>query len=155
MVARGAVGRVPLLLRPLVPPEGSILTTASAMVRRRLYFILLLFWVGLTFLLPSIPPLEVPEGIPFWDKGAHFAFYGGTGFLCALWRRESGHPAKRAVLYAVLFVLAVGAVDEIHQQWIPGRSADLLDWVADMFGGGIGGRGGALLPSPFPFPTTE
>ena len=125
------------------------------MVRRRLYFILLLFWVGLTFLLTSIPHLEVPEGIPFWDKGAHFAFYGVTGFLCALWRRESGHPAKRAVLYAVLFVLAVGAVDEIHQHWIPGRSADLLDWVADTLGGGIGAWCALLLPSLFPFLITE
>jgi VanZ family protein len=117
------------------------------MARRRLYFILLLCWVGLTFLLTSIPHLEIPEGIPFWDKGAHFAFYGVTGFLCALWRRESGHPAKRAVLYAVLFVLAVGAVDEIHQLWIPGRSADLLDWVADLLGGGIGAWCALLLPS--------
>ena len=84
----------------------------KAMPRRRLYFFLLLLWVALTFLFTSIPNLDIPEYIPFWDKGAHFAIYGGTGFLCALWRRESGFPAKRAALYAVLFVLAAGAVDE-------------------------------------------
>jgi len=125
------------------------------MARRRLYFFLLLLWVGLTFLLTSIPHLEVPEGIPFWDKGAHVAFYGVTGFLCALWRRESGRPVKRAVLYAVLFVLSVGAVDEIHQHWIPGRSADLLDWAADTLGGAIGAWCALLLPSLFPFLITE
>jgi len=122
------------------------------MARRRLYFFLLLLWVGLTFLLTSIPYLEVPEGISFWDKGAHVAFYGVTGFLCALWRRESGRPVKRAVLYAVLFVLSVGAVDEIHQHWIPGRSADLLDWVADTLGGGIGAWCALIAPFPFPLP---
>ena len=125
------------------------------MPRRRLYFFLLLSWVGLTFLLTSIPNLEVPEGILFWDKGAHFAFYGGTGLLCALWRRESGFPAKRAVLYAVLFVLAVGAVDEVHQHWIPGRSMELQDWMADILGGGTGAVFSLLLPRLFPSLITE
>jgi VanZ family protein len=125
------------------------------MPRRRIYFILLFLWVGLTFLFTSIPNLEIPEGIPFWDKGAHFAFYGGTGFLCALWRRESGFPAKRAVLYAVLFVLAVGALDEIHQYWIPGRSMELLDWLADTLGGGTGAVFSLLLSRLFPSLITE
>lgn len=125
------------------------------MPRRRLYFFLLLLWVGLTFLFTSIPNLEIRAGIPFWDKGAHFAFYGGTGFLCALWRRESGFPGKRAVLYAVLFVLAVGAFDEIHQHWIPGRSMELLDWLADTLGGGTGAVFSLLLPRLFPFLITE
>jgi VanZ family protein len=118
------------------------------MARRRLYLLLLVVWVGLTFLFTSLPHLEVPGGIPYSDKAAHFAFYGVTGFLCALWRRESGDPAKRAMVFSVLFVLAVGAIDEIHQHWIPGRSADPLDWVADTIGGGIGAWG-ALLLSPF------
>ena len=131
------------------------MTNSAAKARRRLYLFFLVAWVSLTFLLTSIPHLEVHEDIPFLDKGAHFAFYGVTGFLCALWRRESGHTAKRAVLYAVLFVLAVGAVDEIHQHWIPGRSADLSDWAADTLGGGIGASCALLLPSLFPFLTTE
>ena len=125
------------------------------MPRRRFYFFLLLLWVCLTFLLTSIPYLKGPDSIPFWDKGAHFAFYGGTGFLCALWRRESGFPAKRAVLYAALFVLAMGAVDEIHQYWIPGRSMALLDWLADTLGGGAGAVLSLLLPRLFPFLITE
>jgi len=125
------------------------------MPRRRLYFFLLLLWVALTFLLTSIPYLKGPEYIPFWDKGAHFAFYGMTGFLCALWRRESGFPAKRAVLYAVLFVLAVGAIDEIHQHWIPGRSMALLDWLADTLGGGTGAVFSLLLSRLFPSLITE
>jgi VanZ family protein len=125
------------------------------MPRRRLYFFLLLLWVALTFLLTSIPYLKGPKSIPFWDKGAHFAFYGVTGFLCALWRRESGFPARRAVLYAVLFVLAVGAIDEIHQHWIPGRSMALLDWLADTLGGGTGAVFSLFLSRLFPSLITE
>ena len=131
------------------------MTNSAAKARRRLYLFFLVAWVSLTFLLTSIPHLEVHEDIPFLDNGAHFAFYGVMGFLCALWRRESGRPAKRAVLYAVLFVLAVGAVDEIHQYWIPGRSADPLDLVADTLGGVIGASLAMLLPAVFPFLITE
>ena len=125
------------------------------MARGQLYFFLLLLWEGLTFLFTSIPNLEVPESIPFWDKGAHFAFYGVTGFLCALWRRESGFPAKRAVLYTVLFVLVMGAVDEVHQHWIPGRTMALLDWMADILGGGTGAVFSLLLLHLFPSLITE
>jgi len=125
------------------------------MPRRRLYFSLLLLWVALTFLLTSIPYLKGPESIPFWDKGAHFAFYGVTGFLCALWRRESGVSAGRAVVEALLFAAMSGAVDEIHQHWIPGRSMELLDWLADTLGGGAGAVFSLLLPRIFPSLITE
>jgi VanZ family protein len=125
------------------------------MPRKRLYLGLLIGWVGLTFLLTSLPHPKFSMGILYHDKAAHFAFYGVTGFLCALWRRESGFPAKQAVRYAVLFVLAVGAVDEIHQYWIPGRSMELLDWMADTLGGGTGAGFSLLLPRLFPFLITE
>ncbi|RJP18105.1 MAG: VanZ family protein [Deltaproteobacteria bacterium] len=69
---------------------------------------------------------------------AHFGFYGVAGFLCVLWRRESGRRAGSAVAFAVAFVALFGAVDEIHQFWIPGRSMDIFDWAADFAGGGSG-----------------
>lgn len=125
------------------------------MPRRRLYLFLLLLWVGLTFLFTSIPYLKGPKSIPFWDKGAHFVFYGVTGFLCALWRRESGIAAGRAVVESLLFAAMAGGVDEIHQHWIPGRSMELLDWLADTLGGGTGAVFSLLLPRLFPSLITE
>jgi len=63
--------------------------------------------------------------------------------------------SRETVLYAVLFVLAVGAVDEIHQHWIPGRSMAILDWMADILGGGTGAVFSLLLLRIFPSLITE
>ena len=142
----------------MVPPEGPLLNPEPATVvlsRRRIYLALLVSWVVLTFLLTSLPKSGIQLHFRFADKAAHFGFYGVMGFLCALWRREVGTPARRAVLEALLFVAGTGAVDEVHQNWIPGRSAELLDWAADMLGGGIGAWCSVLLPALFPFLITE
>lgn len=125
------------------------------MERRKIYLAFLVLWVALTFSLTSIPNLEVDVPLPHADKVAHFGFYGVMGLLCALWRRESGRAARGAVLTALLFVAVVGAVDEIHQHWIPGRSMDLFDWVADTTGGGTGALFSVVLPAIFPFLLTE
>ena len=130
-------------------------THTAAHSRRRIYFSLLAMWVALTFLLTSIPNPGVHFPFRFADKAAHMGFYGVMGLLCALWRREAGVPGGRAVLEALLFTAAVGAVDEVHQYWIPGRSAELLDWSVDVLGGGFGAWFSVLLPSLFPFLITE
>ncbi len=95
-----------------------------ALSRRRLYLALLVAWVVLTLFLTSIPHPRLHLPFRFMDKAYHFWFYGVMGLLCALWRREAGIPAKRAVLEGLLFVAATGAIDEVHQHWIPGRSMD-------------------------------
>lgn len=123
--------------------------------RRRLYFCLLVVWVVFTFFLTSLPKQSLHLPFRVSDKAAHFGFYGVMGFLCALWRRESGFPAVRAILYAVLFASFAGAVDEVHQHWIPGRSMELLDWMADTLGGGIGAIFSVLLPHLLPSLITE
>jgi VanZ family protein len=125
------------------------------MARRQIYFTLLILWVAVTFLLTSIPNPRFEVPFTYADKVAHFGIYGVMGFLCALWRRESGRPARGAALTALAFVALVGAVDEIHQYWIPGRSMDFFDWFADASGGGIGALFSAFLPILLPFLLTE
>ncbi len=125
------------------------------MTRKRVYLALLILWVAFTFLLTSIPNPEMDVPIPYVDKIAHFGFYGVMGFLCAMWRRESNSPAMRAALAGAVFVAFVGGIDEIHQYWIPGRSMDIVDWIADAAGGGIGALFSAFLPGLFPFLLTE
>ena len=125
------------------------------MTRRRLYMMLLILWVMLTILLTSIPNPGIEISIPFSDKIAHFAVYGVMGFLCAMWRRECNIPPLGAVLAAAAFVAVTGGLDEIHQYWIPGRSMDLFDWIADSVGGGFGAMISAFLPALFPFLLTE
>jgi VanZ family protein len=39
---------------------------------------------------------------------------------------------------AIALTTAYGATDEIHQLFVPGRSAEIYDLFADAIGGGIG-----------------
>jgi VanZ family protein len=118
--------------------------------RRSLYVGLLAGWVALTLTLTSIPNPDFGPSFPGADKIAHFGFYGVAGFLFVLWRRETGTGAAEAVVWAALFAALLGAVDEFHQQWIPGRSMEFLDWVADVAGGTAGGFCSAVAASMIP-----
>ena len=121
------------------------------MTRERLYLAMLAGWVAFTLTLTSIPNPEFGPSFPGADKIAHFGFYGVAGFLFVLWRRETGTGAVVAVVWAAIFAALLGAVDEFHQQWIPGRSMEFLDWVADFAGGTAGGFCSAVAASMIPF----
>src|SRR5688572_22696129 len=60
-----------------------------------------------------------------WDKVAHFALYSVIAAL--LWTAAAGRMAFALVVVAVL----VGALDELHQAGLPGRTSDAADFVAD------------------------
>ena len=62
---------------------------------------------------------------PGWDKAAHFATFALITAL--LWRGTAG----RAPLAVLAAVLGFAALDEVHQMFKPGRSAELTDFLAD------------------------
>src|SRR5262245_53661714 len=63
------------------------------------------------------------------DKFGHFGVYGLLGTLvCRL-----GRGGRTAIL-SLLVVAAYGASDEWHQSFVPGRSSDVMDWIADSTG---------------------
>jgi VanZ family protein len=80
-----------------------------------------------------------PGGLPggMSDKAAHFLAYAALGG--ALVRAISGgRPSAmtlRKVLLAALITTIYGASDELHQAFVPGRTPDVLDLVADALGG--------------------
>ena len=125
------------------------------MNRARTYLLLLGAWIALIITLTSIPNPDFGPTFRGADKVAHFCFYGVAGFLCALWRRETGRGWRRAFAFAVAFVALLGAADEIHQYWIPGRSMDFYDWVADLTGGTLGAFASSAAVSVFPFLLTR
>ena len=63
-----------------------------------------------------------------WDKAVHATVYGGMAFL--LW---VGFAGRRAALIWTVVAL-VGALDETHQMFVPGRDPDLHDFYADGLG---------------------
>ena len=71
-----------------------------------------------------------------YDKLMHFILYTGFGIVLYLTMHFSGNPILRK--YAVILVLLIGVLyaisDEIHQSYVPGRSASKADLIADTAG---------------------
>jgi len=89
------------------------------------------------------PPAAAELGvdIPGLDKLTHVFLYGVQGFL--VWRAIRWPGEIR--VFSLMRVLAVagsiavlGTVDEVHQLWIPGRSMEGGDLLADLAGGAVG-----------------
>ena len=63
--------------------------------------------------------------LPPWDKFAHLGVFAAITAL--LWFATAG----RTPLLVVAAVMLIGAFDELHQADLPGRTADLLDFLTD------------------------
>lgn len=106
------------------------------------WFTAFLVWFTILWWLSSGVP-DVPEGLKFRasDKVLHFGyFFGGAGLLsAAIFRLRPGLHASTRMLIVIIVVTMVGAIDEIHQSYIPGRSGnDAGDLIADFVGAIVG-----------------
>jgi VanZ family protein len=94
--------------------------------------------MAIIFAISSIPDLgTVPGGVS--DKSGHFIGYALLGALvlrALAGGRLAGVTLRRALL-AVAFAAAYGITDEWHQSFVPGRSPDPLDVVADTLGAAV------------------
>lgn len=81
----------------------------------------------------SISNVSLPDlGIDFTDKLAHFAVFGIMGWV--LTRGMILSNMKHPILISVLIGFIFAITDEWHQSFVPGRDADVVDVVADLFG---------------------
>ena len=84
-----------------------------------------------------------PPDFPSSDKVAHFLEYGMLGMPWARAARASW-PDWTFLLLLVsttFFTGLYGVTDEWHQFYVPGRSSDWHDALADVCGGTFGGTG--------------
>jgi len=103
------------------------------------YFPFVFYWIVL-FIATSLPSNKLPE-FSLSDKVLHFSAYFVYGFLLfstiILQTRFKKIKAQR-ILFSIFSVMLYSIIDELHQNFIPGRSAEFWDWVADMSGGVTG-----------------
>jgi VanZ family protein len=97
-------------------------------------------YVGAIFYGGLIRMRELPElGFVPTDKLLHAAAFAGLAFL--LFRAAVfGIPratAHRQLLWGAFGASALGALLEVCQAFVPYRSADPLDWVADTVGAAL------------------
>lgn len=87
--------------------------------------------------------LPASKSVPDWpgsDKLLHGLAYAilGALFFRAYRATNRATDAGRALWISILFAALYGITDEVHQYFVPERSADWLDAAADMAGGAVG-----------------
>ena len=105
------------------------------------YWLPVILWLAIIYVLsnqPSVPHPGRKIGLSDYvvDYTAHALTFGFLTLL--LWRalrtwrgwRDSFRPLLGAGLLAALYALS----DEIHQSFVPGRTASAKDWLADTIG---------------------
>lgn len=104
--------------------------------KANLYKFLAVAYAALIFILSASPSISPPPGFVLEDKIYHFIEYGIFSFLLFLAFFTSGKEflKKHVFLLSVLIGTAYGLSDEIHQKFVPGRSSEFLDFVADSLG---------------------
>ncbi len=99
----------------------------------------LLFWLSSQSTLPSAVFLF--DGI---DKLFHAGAYGVLALLVWL-ALPRGNERTRRVVLALALASAYGVSDEVHQHWVPGRTTDVFDWLADTSGAALAVAGLELV----------
>jgi VanZ family protein len=99
-------------------------------------------WVAVIFTLDSVPHPEriAPRTFEGFDKIVHFSLYAILAVLVhrALASTPSLRLTRGTLVTAFIAVAALAAFDEWHQHFIPGRSEDPTDWLADATGATAG-----------------
>lgn len=112
-------------------------TRISPIIIRGLMFFL---WLGIIFLFSSLSGSPYPYDPPLWyyleRKSAHVIEFAilmmlAVRFAFALFPRET---FGRILLLASFASVAFGALDELHQSFVPYRGARLSDVLVDCIG---------------------
>ncbi len=105
-------------------------------------------WAAIIFVLSSIPARAFPAtNLLSYDKVIHALVYSVLGALSFVAiRRTSSLGVIWIIAVATAMAVLYGMTDEFHQLFVPGRSADWHDVVADGIGGLLGAALTAVLP---------
>jgi VanZ family protein len=81
------------------------------------------------------------EGVPFdtsififQDKVMHFFAYTIYGFTIQLYLKSLNLAKSKYIMFTIMIGSLFGLSDEFHQYFIPNRSTEFFDWVADTLG---------------------
>ncbi len=86
-----------------------------------------IFWV-------SNQAVTVPQPFSYADKLYHLLAYAVYGWSLVLAVRTFPLTSRQRMILALTIGFLFAASDELHQAFIPGRTADVLDWLADALG---------------------
>ena len=102
--------------------------------RVRAWAVMALVLAGACLFFLGAQPVAVGLFSSPWDKLAHLVTFVLIGCAAGI---ASGTQGWRRVLFCVVGAVALGALDEWHQAYLPGRVAAWDDLAADALGGAI------------------
>jgi VanZ family protein len=94
-------------------------------------------YMALIWFLSSVSlRFPVVSELPFKDKGIHFVEYGVLGVLTSFALTRTFPAITRIFTASLAIFLTVmwGVLDEIHQAFVPGRTSQVDDVIADSLG---------------------
>ncbi len=90
--------------------------------------------LSVVIVVASSQPAVLPQPFTLADKFYHYVGYLLYGMTIVLAMRSFQLSVRQRVVWGIAFGLLFAASDEIHQAFVPGRSADVFDWCADALG---------------------
>ena len=119
-----------------------------------IYWFPIVIYCFLIFIQSSYPSPESVPDIPCFDKILHFSAYAilGALFFRAFKSLNRIDNIRILILLSILFSSLYGAGDELHQYFVPYRTADLMDALADIVGSLFGVYTYIFISSRFPVP---
>jgi len=107
-------------------------------INPKIYHAALISYCAAIFIQSSFPSDSFPSvGFEFADKLVHFIIYAVLFvlFFYSLKNQSKNVKLQKYPLeFALLFTVIYGMTDEIHQYFVPNRSCEFSDWVADALG---------------------
>ncbi|OGL79447.1 hypothetical protein A3J43_02025 [Candidatus Uhrbacteria bacterium RIFCSPHIGHO2_12_FULL_54_23] len=99
-----------------------------------------LLWAVLIFIGSSIPGREIPGMVSTASILLHVGEYCALAALAARAgaRQPGGMQGWQIAVVAFAAAVWFAVTDEIHQAWVPGRTVDTMDFIADAAGAGAG-----------------
>lgn len=134
-------------------------------MRRKVFFVLAIFWMGLIFYMSNQPAsissvqsggvIKILSQVPVLGniidvmtkngtaqfvirKGAHMFSYATLGVLCFMSIYDVKSNLKHISITSFIITFIYACTDEIHQLFVSGRSGEIRDVLVDSTGGFIG-----------------
>jgi VanZ family protein len=101
-------------------------------IMRAASVVLLAYW-ALIFVGTHLPKGSLPH-LHWSDKLYHCGAFAGLGFLLCWAIPSSRFSLPRIVLLAAVLGIGYGILDELTQNFVPGRTCDIWDMAADTIG---------------------
>lgn len=120
--------------------EGSRFVVLGSQLARKslLWWFGVIVWAAVLWQLSAHSSLPSGPSFPLKDKLLHCLYFcgGATCLLLALFGQSPAPSWRTLALRSLPFTAIIGALDEYHQTFTPGRSGnDPWDWLADVTGG--------------------